>query len=97
MTDKSIVVDLTNLRTSLGVRQTVAQAFGVPLGQEFTWDSLGALVCDAVRAAEPNRMTVSGLPKLGVNLPEEATMFRRLLGDLTSWLPNLDIRVVLHD
>ena len=97
MTDKRIVVDLTNIRTPLGVRQTVAKAFGVPLGQEFTWDLLGALVCDAVRAAEPNRMTVSGLPKLGANLPEEAMMLRRLLRDLTSWLPHLDIRVVLHD
>ncbi len=97
MIDKRIVVDLTNIRTPLGVRQTVATSFGVPLGQEFTWDLLSALVRDAVRAAEPNHMTVSGLPKVGVNLPEEAAMVRRLLGDLTSWCPSLDIRVVLHD
>ncbi len=97
MIDKRILVDVTNVRTPVGVRQTVAAACGVPVGQEFTWESLGQLVIDAFRASEPNRMIVSGLPKLGVNLPEEATMLRGLLKDLTSRLPNLEIRVVLHD
>lgn len=97
MIGKMIVVDLTNVRTPLGARQTVAAAFGVPLGQEFTWDLLRPLVRDAVHTAAPNHMRVCGLPKLGVVLPEEATMFRSFLRDLRSWLPSLDIRIVLHD
>jgi hypothetical protein len=95
--EKRVAVDLTYAKTPLFVRQTLASAFGVPLGQEFTWDSLRELICDAARASRPERMTVSGLSNLAVSLPDEAAQFKGLLRDLKIWLPRLDIRVVLHD
>lgn len=97
MIEKRVAVDFTYARTPLFVRQMLASAFGVPLGQEFTWDSLGALIRDAARASQPEHMTVSGLSNLAVNLPEEAAQFKGLLRDIKIWLPSLDIRVVLHD
>ena len=97
MNEKAIELDFTFAKNALYVRQTLAAAFGVPLGQEFTWDSLSGLVCNAACATKPSRLTVSGLSNMAVRLPEEAAMFRGFMRDVQERLPNLDIRIVLHD
>ena len=60
MSEKIVELDFTYAKNALFVRQTVAAAFGVPLGQEFTWDSLSTLACDAASETKPNRMTDTG-------------------------------------
>lgn len=83
-------------RTPLFVRQTVAVAFGIPLGQEFTWNSLTALVREAVHASPPPRISVLGLTEIGVTLPNEAKMVSALLRALKEDHPEVDISVALN-
>lgn len=97
MNEKTVELDFTYAKNALFVRQTLAAAFGVPLGQEFTWDSLSAMACDAACAENPSRMTVAGLSNLAVSLPDEAAMFKGFLRDIQRRLPILDVRIVLHD
>lgn len=78
------------------MRQTVAKAFGIPLGQEFDWDSLTELACEAVSAGLPCRITVLSLVYLGVVMPEEAEMVGRLLRQLRERYPEIGISVALN-
>ncbi|MCW7537672.1 hypothetical protein OOT46_07380 [Aquabacterium sp. A7-Y] len=91
-----LTLDFECGRTPLFVRQTVAVAFGIPLGQEFTWDSLISLACDAVRASPPRRISVLSLVYLGVVMPDEAEGVSRLLQALRRMHPALDISVALN-
>ena len=83
-------------RTPLFVRQTVAVAFGIPLGQELTWASLTALVRASVKASRPHRISVLGLVEISVTLPEEADMVGRLLKVLREDHPDMEISVALN-
>ncbi|AKJ30141.1 hypothetical protein [Caldimonas brevitalea] len=91
-----LTLDFEDGRTPLFVRQTVAVAFGVPLGQEFTWDSLTLLVCDAVRASPPRRISVLSLHYIGTVMPDEAEGVLRLLQTLRRMHPDLDISIALN-
>nr|WP_297353855.1 hypothetical protein [uncultured Caldimonas sp.] len=91
-----LTLDFEYGRTPLFVRQTVAVAFGIPLGQEFTWDSLTTLVREAVHASTPRRISVLGLVEIGVTLPEEARMIEILLRTLREDHPEIDISVALN-
>ncbi len=93
----TVEVDFTYAKNALFVRQTVAVAMGIPLGREFTWELLSNLVCDAACELNPSRLVVTGLSNLAVSLPDEAAMFTGILRDIKARLPNLDIRIVLHD
>lgn len=91
-----VTLDFEYGRTALFVRQTVAVAFGIPLGQEFTWDTLKNLVLEAARASPPYRVSVLGFMYIGVALPEEYKMVSDLLGKLKEQHPELDISVALN-
>ncbi len=91
-----LTLDFECGRTPLFVRQTLAVAFGIPLGQEFTWTSLTNLVLEAVRASPPRRVSVLGLVYLGSVLPEEAAMVRGLLRDLGKLRPEMTISIALN-
>jgi len=91
-----LTLDFEYGRTPLFVRQTVAVTFGIPLGQEFTWDSLTILVCNAVRASPPRSISVLSLPYLGVVMPDEAEGVSFLLRALREMHPTLDISIALN-
>ncbi len=91
-----LTLDFEYGRTPLFVRQTVAVAFGIPLGQEFTWASLTALVRESVKASAPRRISVLGLVGMSVALPQEASMVRSLLKVLREDHPEMDISVALN-
>ncbi|RIX84038.1 hypothetical protein [Acidovorax cavernicola] len=92
-----ITIDLSFARSPLFVRQTLASAFGIPLGQEFTWNSLTTLVCETTRMSVPDRLSVVGISQLGVALPDEEKSLRELLRALQAQLPDLRILITLHD
>jgi hypothetical protein len=91
-----LTLDFECGRTPLFVRQTVAVAFGIPLGQEFTWNSLTRLVLEAAKASPPRRISVLGLMHLGVVLPEEAEMVSSLVRKLGEQHPDVAISVALN-
>jgi hypothetical protein len=92
-----INLDFTFAKNALFVRQTVAVAFGIPLGEEFTWRSLSALVCEAAKASPPAQVKVLGLSALSTLLPTEARSLKELLGILQGQHPGLEVFIVLHD
>jgi hypothetical protein len=92
----TLMLDFEGVRTPLFVRQTIAVAFGIPLGQEFTWNSLTELVCIAAVASPPRRISVLGLAYLGVVLPEEADMVGSMLRRLRKERPSMAISVALN-
>ena len=91
-----LTLDFECGRTPLFVRQTVAVAFGIPLGQEFTWESLTALVCAFVKASPPRRISVLSLVYLSVVLTDEAAMVNALLRKLGKEHPDIAISVALN-
>lgn len=91
-----VTLDFEYGRTPLFVRQTVAVAFGIPLGQEFTWDTLTKLVLENVKSSPPRQVSVLGLMHIGVALPEEYEMVSSLLRKLTEQHPDMDISVALN-
>lgn len=91
-----LTLDFEYGRTPLFVRQTVATAFGITLGQEFTWDSLANLVRDAVRASPPRSIRVLGLPYLDMVIPEEARCLSVLLRELEKEHPEIRISMALN-
>lgn len=93
----AITLDVGAAGNALAVRQTVVSAFGIPLDREFTWRSLAALVGEAVHVSEPTRISVDGLSRLGVALPDEAASLRELLRVLRGRFPGLNVLVTLHD
>ena len=96
MNTEVVIVDLSSAKTALCVRQILASGFGIPLGREFTWDSLTTQICEATLASAPKRLLVRGLPKLQTTHPE-AKSLTELLRVLQSWLPRLTVLFTLHD
>lgn len=94
--NSQISIDLTYGKNALFVRQTVAVAFGVPLGQEFTWDVLGDIICRRKTIDLPGRVSVEGLSSLAVQVPSEARMFRNFLTRLRSEHPSIEVMIQLH-
>lgn len=93
---KSVTLDFSFAKSPLFVRQTVASAFGIPLGQEFTWAVLASLTCEATRLSAPDQLVIVGISQLEVALPDEAKSLREFLGVLRANLPNLKVLFSLH-
>ena len=90
-----LTLDFECGRTPLFVRQTVATTFGIPLGQEFAWDTLTELVRAAVRESPPHSISVLGLSPVGVVMPE-ASCLGVLLRELETEHPDIRISVTLN-
>lgn len=91
-----VSIDLTYGKNALFVRQTVAIAFGVPLGQEFTWDMLGNLICARKSIDLPGRISVLGLSSFAVHVPDEARSFQKFLDRLCAEHPGIDVVIRIH-
>jgi hypothetical protein len=95
MTGK-ITIDLTWAKNALFVRQTVAQAFGVPLDREFTWDMLRAAICRADNPRLPDKIYIVGRSHASLDVPNEARALDEFLAALKVVRPHLQITVQLH-
>lgn len=82
-------IDMTRAKNALFVRQTVAIAFGLPLDQEFTWDSLRALICYAGNPRIPATISVDGLASMSLNVASEEREFSDFLKALQVARPDL--------
>jgi hypothetical protein len=92
MTD-SLLIDLSRGKNALFIRQTVAAAFGIPLGREFTWDDLRGLICCPGNPRIPARMEVDGFVGFSLRAAEEAEMFMAFLAELRTIRPDIEIRI----
>jgi hypothetical protein len=89
-------IDLSYAKNALFVRQTIAAAFGVPLGREFTWEILHSLICYPENPALPKSILVEGFSQLSVRVPDEEKNLRNFLRQLREVRPDIQVGFVLH-
>lgn len=97
MRNENLRIDLTYARSALYVRQTIAQAFGIPLGREFTWHMLRDLICGQPASALPRSITFAGRIRMSMVIREEAENLSAFLSELKRVHPHIEVWTIIHD
>lgn len=94
---KSMQLDLTYIRSPLALRQTVAHAFGISLGREFTWDILQDLICDVPSTELPMRIVIAGWPTMTSRMRDEEKQMGRFLDAFRERHPDIQFGFIIND
>ncbi|NHZ98452.1 hypothetical protein [Massilia sp. CCM 8734] len=97
MSKEHMKIDLTYARSPLYVRQTVALAFGIPLGQEFTWHILRDRICGLPASALPKSITFTGLSQMSMIIREESENLSAFLRELRRYHPHIEVWITILD
>lgn len=97
MRNDNLRIDLTYARSALYVRQTIAQAFGIPLGREFTWHILRDLICGLPASALPISITFAGWARMSMVIREESENLSAFLSELKRVHPDIKVWIIILD
>ena len=95
MRSGNLRIDLTYARSPLYVRQTVAQAFGIPLGREFTWHILRDLICGLPASALPASVTFAGWSQMSMIIRDESENLSAFLSELKRVHPDIKVWIII--